>query len=515
DKGSRLVAIRQSFSVGARPESNTAALDFWLFTRLSILSKERLAAKEEWCRSLVDIAQHIWESAAAPGDLKPALAALNEIKHLEPSSWGMLAQNGPSSGGWMLHEQPIPVPLGEAFYLWMVMSAPEPLLLPDPAVAPAKALVAWERWAMFREEQRRQPRPWVILGPRQASLIESGRFDRAFRLYQGRLVAAAVETWKQLNQLIVSKAPVAVFEASLEGARIFALADAPRGAPVRRPPGLNGSGIGGFPGRSDPFNRQPVPRPAGLSHGPLTAYDKWLAWLRAEESGDSQTLARARSELLPVLARLPSAALIHVRLPPPQPQPQEQETLRFLAAAGHTAIDRLTSTLLHLAKKRDGSEVEAIVELARNWQEWSSNPGAQPSARQPQSNAGWLAVAQIPGSGTVFALREAASRELFEKTIGGAVPVEANALGSVLEAVFEQQLTARAWPRAEHLLSLAELSGTPVAAGIPQSRRLIEFLRIATAPDGVASSTEARDACISILAKSESRAAVGIAAARL
>jgi hypothetical protein len=63
-------------------------LDSWLFTRLGVLSKERLAAKEQWCRRTVDFAFETWQAAANSEDLKPALNALAEVKRLEPASWG-------------------------------------------------------------------------------------------------------------------------------------------------------------------------------------------------------------------------------------------------------------------------------------------------------------------------------------------------------------------------------------------------------------------------------------------
>jgi hypothetical protein len=305
----------------------------------------------------------------------------------------------------------------------MIISAREPLILYDPLAAPAKALLAWERWATFREEQRREPPRWVTLGLQRSLPVDGPRFTNAFKSYESRLIAAALSARKRLDALIVRNAPAAAFEEALQSARVFTPPDPAARPPVRPPPDLPGwfrfhaSGIGGHTSYMGRW--VPPTYPEGFIFGPVAAYEKWLAWRRAEDSGDWERMETARKELLPRISSLPPAAIARVVAPARQRRAAPEEPVRAPIPLKGTAIDKLVVALSELSRRKDLPDVEAVRALTRTWQDQNVGGEMHTSLDDSRYVHAWSALARIPGSVVVFELRATAAKDLLARIVGG------------------------------------------------------------------------------------------------
>ena len=383
------------------PSIPTASLLDWLGWRIGALREVREEARRKLRAAALDYAEEAWLSAHNPTDLETAVRLVNGARISFDRTWSPSTYRSSS----VVTKPPNTLPSRDFVsdrervdvydFLSVLMSA-EPFFLPDPAESPDGFAVGRALWPDL-----------VQIGHaftlRPAIIARYHRYDSAFNIL---LLAAG----QRLNDLIERNATAAEFEPPYLQWRALATPPPPRRQPtldrIGTPYGIDdyrNLAIRSRPSQGMPLVRLPPPVNA--------AYGAWLELRKAEEAADSDRIEKARSRLLGERATLPPSTAAYV-------------AARSLKAAATPAV----------AASRDEKPVDALIAQLRRFMErdtnrprgddkallaaWEAlrNGTAAPSneARELRYDR-WAAFPSLPGSRTLFALRDRAARQLLAR----------------------------------------------------------------------------------------------------
>lgn len=487
--GAKWAEIRALFAEDARPESMTAPADAWFAKRVAALWNARAALAEACHRAAMGIVEEIWFRARKPADLQPALALMTTVEKSEP------LDRYSSMGHRDLYE------------LATLLRSPEPLLFPDPEQDPAAACAAWKSWSALR--QRRHE---AVMRP--AVVARFTEFERA-------LFKEAQSALQRLDLLILNDASAQDFEVALKRAQLFSSgkADA-RPGPPRRP---GGPWIPGppFAGSKGPFDADDLfggrgfltaDRKSELNLS-LSPYNHWLAWRQTGGAGEDSDVHK---RLLAASIRLPLPVRLHVlqRLgskeePTPLPAEVPQPPLA-------SAVERFVQALLKLkTEPANGAMPRQLTPtLTEHWQHAARGVDVAFAGEGSGLISDWRTLSEQSGSVALFALADAATRELLKDVVGETQPAPApSSLAATLRLELEKQISSRAWNKAVQIVALARLSAAWPDGELERETQMMQLLQQAAAPATGAS--DALKAYRQVLHVTQSPAAAGAAAGKL
>jgi hypothetical protein len=422
---------------GVTALNNAACVEF--SRRVQSLDHARSVAAMRMCEAAIFLAEDVWLNAKTPGDLAPAVRAIDYVRRGGRIQWNSYA-NQPFGRELPQPWQPglgpsvSPEVVLTAIHFRSVICIPRPLLLPDPDQNPAGFWEASKDWkAMVAMKHR------FVLRPRIAE-----RFAELNARYQAKMS----EVRQQLDRMILTNAPAAEFENAF---RNFLEKPTPSQRPNPQP---NPSQMP----RDNPGYRDFIAAGVrlGMPEGSAyTAFEKWRNFRLAEESGDQQTLQSAVRQLqmasngfTPEVAKFVSQRLSRIPTAERKAGGGDQDEL------GPSSGNPVNDLIAALAAKADR---EPLAEAWRRVREGDASPTPETA---PFANPNWRLIAGVPGNAGLIDLREQATRQALASITKIPAKKDAEPIAMLLIESFEKALSTGAKSRARQLLQLDSASGS-------------------------------------------------------
>lgn len=367
--------------------------------RVSLIQRIRDETVWELRDATLAVVDSVWRNANEAADLALAIKAMTEFKARAGSHWRAIQQlrrtRGPRIYGQMLvGNRIIDAPyysLGEAYEVWLVITSPQPLLLPAPERNLAAYLAARREWLLFKRQRY--------------LFVERAPMAAHFEELEAQLRGMIAQASRRLDALIVRDAPAEEYALALqrlESCRLPSSVWNPR-----QPTGRIGSGVPDFREGMSTNPVMMVDNPM-VRDEVLHAYHGWLAFRRAEESGDWSKMTGLENA---VARNLPIEVAAHITRRLAQSRvktmPVAEERLPALDADAPVARLELIRALEELGSREDG---EPLRQLAAAWSAVNDAKSVTGSDRRDFS-AAWDQLASRPGWHPLFGLRERATRE--------------------------------------------------------------------------------------------------------
>ena len=409
------------------PSLPTAPLLDWLGWRVGALREVREQARRTLRAAALDCAETAWLSARDPADLEPAIRQVNEARISFDKMWGIVNQaRGPGSVSppYDPRRNPEMVSTREAVdvydFLSVLMSG-DPFFLPDPVENPAGFAAGRAIWPdLVQMGHAFTLRPAI-----------AARFHR----YNTTFSNLQTATGRRLNELIEHNASAAEFEPHYNQWRALAnLEKQPRRPPLR--------GTTRDTPAADDY--RDLAARSRASHAAFTifspppasaAYAAWFDLRKAEEAAEPDRIEKAQAAMNKERASLPlsTATYLTARIHPVPEVPAD------LAPKDDNPVDAL------IARLRSGMEQNAnrprgdARALGAVWEALRNGTAAPSNEVRELPNDHWTAFSILPGSSTVFALRDRAARQLLARFY----PADAALVTSVtpLATEFRERLT--------------------------------------------------------------------------
>jgi hypothetical protein len=242
-----------------------------------------------------------------------------------------------------------------------------------------------------------------------------------FSELEARMERMMAQARSELDALILQDAPAAQFDAALQ--RFASFLSTPR-ARARTPAQRQPPGPRFVPNFRDIIALDeripPVPATDRLVPDPLLgAYQLWLAFKRAEESGDASSLKPTDGKVnmnLPMHVRRHVAArMAKISSPPAASDPTAPVPVQVDANAVSPSAE-LSRAFEKLASKDDPWHLR---QLADAWRALDQPLQVEAPSEHHDFNSAWLQIASTPEYSPLMALRERATREGVTAITGG------------------------------------------------------------------------------------------------
>lgn len=487
----------------------------------------------DYCDLVTKVAEKAWLAADAPTDLLPARRTLGRFRALAidpapPNDPARAPRPFPVIG---LKSNGVNVRFAddEPLSAVLILTGPEPLLLPDPRKDP--------------ESYKRARLLWHDLGGWQLRFCERYLVSRRVSEGDMRFQRAAGEAQREFERQIMSEAPADKIAAAWQRVEIFHVAtEMPSpGRPANQIPGImpvrrSTPSPAGSMQRPDFTNsfpadyRELLALPNGKRPSDITANSYFrpvlhpepyesdsllVALVIAEAQRDTAEIEQCRTRILSQWPRFsqemkawlqkklgvdPLARLLPKQTPP-------ADVVELLPIPAGVSDFRAVEMVLEDAASptRKGGAVPQAGELLDQWRGLNATFGGGMS-ENPKMN--WARLSGRPGGVALMTARDRALREVIVR-IGKIDPVD-EPLPSLLRDRLEAAITAGDWPQYHHLLKIEQV------VGVLNPEELNEYRTF-----GVILSSKAADSvhpqrdCLALLRQSTSPAAAKVAAQRL
>jgi hypothetical protein len=487
--------------------------------RLASIREVRRLLWIEYNERVSSAAEEAWLEANQPADLRLILRQLAIVRMVG-------ADVKPTQPGWPVR---VPSDLDTGRFLTpsddlmgavLILSGPEPLLLPDPAIDPRGYKKARALW--------RDLEPW------QFSFCQRPRVVARVSEYETKFGEVARAALRKLNRLMTEQAPVAVLQQAVQDLEVYSLPNEEFGnqfvnQSVRMPvpgPELMMKPIGVFPADYRQFlsrSSSPSSRPQstrGIPPSQIDAYRRVVDFL-ASEAGAAPGAAPGRTppplSLLGPFEGAVKAALakrLFGGAPPIPDSPKRAPSRALVIDAAAPPYEAVSQALEAFASSPGNGSYSSQTKLVLDaWRGLRADaPGNASLTGQPTYI--WASLATMEGGPSLLAARDRAVLALLAVPGAEDTPPP-GALAPYLRDRLEEAVSAEDWGRCERVLAVNRVIEVLPAAEQTQWLNCVTVLKDIGADYVVRDPAGTRIAYLEILRQTVSPGAARLAAQRI
>jgi hypothetical protein len=507
--GSRII-----FMNAERPHHLPAPMEAFaveVVSRLRAFDRLGSSLTSQAVEAVAAIAEKTWLEPSQPGAIQQTLKVIERLRRQFPMAFkgsggfGLMRSSFPEP---MKHEgRPVVMFGDDAFTAGLLLSGPEPLLVPAPEVDPA----GYVRACL----QIQQLKVWNL------SFLQRPAVHARLYAYQMRFADFPEQARAKLDMLFHQQASTDVLlqaGARLEGCRV----------PTEKPMNSwRGASIKALPYstvvsdfhpllNTRPNNINPVPTPppvfsSPMHHGVLDAYKAVMLALEAEKNPGKSELSTLRSIAMQSARQFhPSVqAALEQRwgasmAPAP---PQSADSVAVKIAADAPSYEAVAEILQTQARQRGSNAGDAASTLLLLWE------GLKRGSSPPMGVAegAWPRLAGLAGSVALFTARDRVMRELLVKAgepAGNELPLQ-----TLLREKLERATSVGDSAEVERVLALAQVATELPPHEMQEWRQAAVHFQAASQFSKAGSVTEARRSCMAAL-RGTTNPVIGASAAR-
>jgi hypothetical protein len=506
------IGQRVIFQNAVHPHHLSAPMEAFadeVVTRLRALDRSGMSLRSRVEEAVAELAEKTWLGPSQPGEIEGTLKMIERLRLQFPKAFkgsggiGLMRSSFPEP---VEHEGGPVVILGaDPFTAGLLLSGPEPLLLPAPDVDPAGYVRA--------RLQIQQLEVWKL------SFLQRPAVQSRLYAYQRRFADFPTEARAKLDTLIAQEAPTDVLlpaGARLEACRVPTQEPTTpwRGASVK--PLLYNTALSDYRPllntRPNNIFRVPTPPPAfsaPMDLRVLDAYKAVMLALEAEKDPGKGDLSALRA------AAMQGAGLFHPSVkaalekrfgaPPATAIPKHADSVPVKIAADAPPYEAVAEGLKTLARQRESNEAASALLIL--WEGLKSG-GSPPTG---VAEGAWPRLAGIAGSVALFTARDRAVRQLLGSSgepSGSDLPLQ-----PLLREKLERAAAAGDSAELDRVLALAQAAAELPAYEMQEWRQAAAHFQMASQLRKAGSVAEARRSCEVVLRRT-TIPAIGESAAR-